>query len=318
MTAGARRIILLAAIGATFCVPGTARAQPWVLPAGEGAISILYHHFFVEDHVFSRGERIDLGHVRTQLLTVEVEYGVTDRLSVRAWVPFVATKYSGVNPHVHPANPSDFHVLDDGTTHAAFQDVRVEARYGWREFPVAIAPYLAVAVPTHDYEFFAHSAIGTGMAEVQLGAYAGVLRGPISIHGRFAYAVYERVAGYRRTRTIIDADVGWMATPRVRLSVFQAAQVSHGGVELHLEELRNRTISQNEWWVHHDQLGRASALNIGGGVSLRLTPSVAMHGAVLTTLAGRNTHASKYGVTIGSSWGFGGPRPVHRSATQRP
>ena len=311
MALNGRAAIVVAAL-ASLLVPSTAGAQAWVLLAGEGTASVIYHHAFVRDHVFARGERHDVGHVRTQLLTADIEYGVTDRLTIRGLVPYVAAKYSGDRPHRFGAEPPrHFHMLDDGTTHAAFQDVRVEARYGWREFPVAIAPFVALSIPTHDYEVFAHSAVGFNMVELQLGAHAGVLRGPFAIHGRYAFGFYERVIGRRRNRSVIDAEVGWLASSRIRLALFQATQISHGGVDLPLNEVLDRTIARHDWWPHHDQIARANTFNVGGGLSVRLTPSVSLHASLLRTLTGRNTHATKYGLTAGSTWAFGTPRAPH-------
>ncbi len=76
--------VLLAAPGAVLLFPSTTHAQAWVPPGGEGSVSIVYHHLFVQDHVFARGERHDVGHIRTPLLTADVEYDVTDRLTLRA------------------------------------------------------------------------------------------------------------------------------------------------------------------------------------------------------------------------------------------
>jgi hypothetical protein len=312
----AGRLIVLAATGAALLLPGQATAQPWVLPEGEGSVSILYHQVFVEDHLFSRGEPLDRGEIRSHVLTTDFEYGLTDRLSVRALLPYVASKYSGESPHGFPPGeaPHGFHQLDDETYNGGFQDVRVEARYGWREFPVVIAPFVGVAVPTHDYEFFAHSSIGPNLAELQLGTYVGGLRGPFSFHGRLSFGIYEQVAGRRRNRSNIDADIGWMPGRRVRLSIFQTVQVSHGGVHLHLEDVLNGTMANHDWWLHHDQLGRANLANVGSGASVRLTPAVTVHGSVQTTVAGKNAHAAKYAFTFGATWGFGTPY-VHRSST---
>ena len=300
-------------------LPATVRAQAWALPEGEGSVSILYHHFFVEDHVFSNGERYDVGHIRSQLLSADVEFGVTDRFSLRAVLPYVASRYTGASAHVHRGEaPPGFEKLDDGTYHATIQDLRMEARYGAWEFPVAIAPFVAVSVPTHDYEFFAHSAPGLNLAELQIGTYAGVERGALSVQGRLSYGVYERVIGVRRSRTNADAEIAWLATPAVRLSAFQTAQISHGGVDLPLAEILNRTISAHEWWPHHDQVAAANAFNVGGGISVRITSGIAVHGSVVTTVAGRNTHAVKYGLTLGTSWGFGTPRRHWASRAARP
>jgi hypothetical protein len=302
----------LAVIATIVVLPSRGFAQPWLPPAGTGDVAVVYHHVFVQDHLFSNGERFDAGHVRSQVALTDIEYGITDRVAIRAAIPYIATKYTGTRPHIYPGTPPpDFHRLDDGTTHAAFQDLRAEARYGLREFPVAIAPFVAVSIPTHDYEIFAHSAIGLGLKELQLGSYAGLLHGPFDIQGRAAFAFLESVIGRRRNRSVVDTEVGWEPQPNLRLSAFQAAQFSYGGVEIKLQELLDRTISSHDWWPHHDQLARVSSVNVGGGIDLRLTGRIALHAALLRTMSGRNGHAAKYGITAGTSWGFGSTRGLH-------
>jgi hypothetical protein len=172
-------------------------------------------------------------------------------------------------------------------------------------------------LPTHNYEVFAHSAIGAHMTELQLGTYVGALIGPIAVQGRLSYGVYERVIGHRRNRSTIDTEIGWLAGRHFRLSVFQLTQFSHGGFDLPLEDALSGRLSREEWYPHHDQLARANLMNVGGSVSVRLMRSMAMYGSMFTTLAGANTHAAKYGVTIGTSWGFGGSQAPHAISGRR-
>ena len=204
-------------------------------------------------------------------------------------------------------------MLDDQTYHSALQDFGAEVRYGAMEFPVAIAPFVGVNIPTHDYEVFAHSAIGLNMVELQVGVYAGIARGPFSFEGRIGYGLYEKVLGIRRNRTALDAEIGWFATSSVRVFAFQASQISHGGFDIVFADLP--VIQFEEWWPHHDQLGRANHLNVGLGTSVQVSQSMTLHGSVYTTAAGVNSHAARYGLSLGASWGFGGPRPVHASAS---
>ena len=312
----ATRIGLLALLG-TITAPGTVLAQAWVLPKGQGFVGVIYHHAFVEDHLFAGGEAQDVGQVRTQILSADIAYGLTDRWSIRALLPFVAAKYSGNRPHVYRGTPpEDFHQLDDGTTHGAFQDFRGEVRYAFKEFPVAIAPFAGLRVPSHDYEVFAHSAVGLGMVELQVGTYLGKLLGPLELQGRVAYGIHERVAGFRRNRVIFDAEVGWSAAPRVRMYLFQATQVSHGGVQMPFNELP-RLVTET-WWPHHDQIGQANSINVGAGAEVSVTPNMSMHGSLSTTADGANTHGVKYSFTVGATWGFGGPRSIHAGASRRP
>ncbi|MBA2257350.1 MAG: hypothetical protein H0W18_00480, partial [Acidobacteria bacterium] len=51
---------------------------------------------------------------------------------------------------------------------------------------------------------------------------------------------------------------------------------------------------------------------------IRVTPSLALNGSLLTTAIGANTHAVKYGVTVGTTWAFGEPRPSHGTSVRQP
>ena len=307
----------LAALGSVLLMPSVVQAQAWPLPQGTGSVSTVYHQVFVRDHLFAGGERQDIGHIRSHVFGVDVDYGVSDRLSIRAALPYVAAKYEGSQGHGSPSS-AHFHFIDDGTYHSAFQDLRAEVRYAVREFPVALAPLVAVTVPTHDYEFFAHSAVGLKMAELQLGSYLGVLIGRrTSVQSRFSYGIYERVAGRRRYRGNLDAEVAWLVARTVRLLVFQAGQFSHGGIEMPFDEIP--VLRQQYWWPHHDRLGQAHFLNVGAGVTFDLRRSVGVHASLARTVCGANTHAASYGVTLGASWAFStGGRPAPHHSRQSP
>lgn len=310
-----RGVSAILALGWILALPASSRAQSALPAQGEGTVGVIYSHLFVQDHIFAEGDHRDVGHIRSHVILADIEYGLTDRWAVRAHLPYVTAKYSGGFPHrhVHGPQPPGFVMLDDQTYHSALQDFGAEVRYGAMEFPVAIAPFIGVNIPTHDYEVFAHSAIGLNMVELQVGVHAGIARGPFSLEGRIAYGVHEKVLGVRRNRTALDAEIGWFATPSVRLFAFQASQISHGGFDIVFADLPATQFE--EWWPHHDQLGRANHLNVGGGTSVRVSHSMTLHGSVYRTATGINTHAAKYGLSMGASWGFGGPRPVHPSAS---
>ena len=276
--------------------PSTATAQPWGPGKGEGAVSVLYQHLYVERHVFGNGANLDVGHIRSQALALDIDFGVTDRLSIGATLPFVASRYTGSRPHTH----LDGHTADDGRYHSGLQDVRMDVRYNIVTFPVAITPFVAVNLPSHDYEYFAHSAIGLNMKEVQVGVAAGLARSSLYVQGRYAFGQFEQVLDVRRRRSSIDTEVGWFATPRLRLFAFETGQISHGGIDI-LPGFVGLTSEQIE---HHDQIGRANILDVGVGTSLGVTPTVDVLCAVLRTVAGANAHATKYGVTVGVSISF--------------
>lgn len=296
--------------------PARAYAQAWVAPRGEGSVSIGYQHLFVEDHLFSGGVRRDVGHVRTHIVSVDIDYGVTDRLSARASIPFAASKFLGGRPHIHSGSvpgTTAGHSIDEGAYNLGPQDFRADLRYSAMELPIAITPFVALVVPSHDYEFFGHSAIGLNMPELQVGTYVGIVKVPFYVQGRYAFGFPKRVIGQRRPRSNVDVEVGWLPSSRVRLFAFQSAQVSHRGLEL-LAGVERAGQPELEW-LHHDRLGRANSMNVGGGTSIAVTRTLSVHGSGYTTVSGSNTHATKYGLAVGATWGFGAARRGHHTTS---
>jgi hypothetical protein len=304
-----RRGAVLAVLLAGMAAPASLSAQAWVVPRGEGSVSVLYQQTKVRDHVFSDGLTLDVGHILTQAVSLDVDYGITDRVSASASLPFIAARYRGLSPHRHPGLVT----VDDGQYHGGTQDVRGDVRYSALELPVAVTPFLAVSIPTRPYAYFGHASIGVRLREVQTGVNVGVLRSPFYAQARYAFGVSERLIGRRRVRSNLDAEVGWFVRPRVRVFAFELAQRTHGGLEI-LRGLRGLT---PEELPHHDRFARANPLDVGGGIAFELSPSTEVAASALTNIGGVNIHASQYAFTAGVSWSFGGrtghhaPLPAH-------
>lgn len=284
--------------------PDFLHAQAWVVPRREGSVSVLYQQTKVRDHVFSDGVTLDVGHILTHALSMDVDYGLTDRVSLSASLPFIAARYRGVFPHTHPGGAT----IDDGRYHGGVQDFRLDVRYSALELPIAVTPFLAVAVPTRPYAYFGHASIGVHLREAQAGVNLGILRSPFYAQARYSFGVSQRVIGRRRVRSNLDAELGWFVRPRVRVFAFELGQRSHGGLEI-LTGLRGLT---PEELPHHDRFARANPLDVGGGVAVTLSPSTEVSVSALTNVGGVNIHASQYAFTAGVSWSFGG-RPGHHA-----
>ncbi|HEU4457139.1 MAG TPA: hypothetical protein VFR81_28985 [Longimicrobium sp.] len=259
----------------------------------------MYQHTYVRDHVFSGGVRLDRGDIRSHSMGVEVDYGLTDALSIGGGMPYIAARYRGSAPHAHAGGRTQ----DDGRYHGGLQDLRLELRYGAIDSAVAVTPFVAVIVPADDYEYFAHSAIGVRLREAQLGASIGFVRPRFYLQGRYAYGVSQRVIGRRRNRSTVDAEAGFFLGPRVRVFAFELGQVTHGGLEIR-PGLAGLTAQE---LPHHDRLGRANILDVGGGAAVAVAPSMDVVVSALRNVGGDNIHAAQYALTVGASWGFGRP-----------
>jgi hypothetical protein len=276
-------------------------AQAWVPPRGEGTVSLTYQNYDVIGHFDSQGRKNTNGGTRTQALLTELDYGVTDTIGFSVSLPFIASKYTGppsyfVGPFETFPGP-----LDDGSYHAAFQDLRVEARRMFLTGPLAVTPFIGGLFPTHDYQTVGEAVPGRHRRELQLGASASARLDPFlgdgSVHVQYMYAAAERVNNFPYTRSNIDFEGDHAVASRVTLRGLVHLQISHKGPTL--KELEAD-------WVNHDRFIAPNYLELGGGPSVSLTKSADVYALWVTTVSGSNGAHREQTLAVGVSWTFGG------------
>jgi hypothetical protein len=291
------------------CLDTPASAQAFLPSQGEGSVSVLYQSTLVDRHLLSDGSRVDAGQVKANGVLLDFTYGLTDHAAISVNVPFLAAKYSGSKPH--PGS-----TLDDGSYHSALQDVRFDLRYKLGTGSVAITPFIGTILPSHDYAYYGHGAVGRDLKELQVGVSAARVLDPLIpgafLQARYAYGFAERVIDVSHNRSIIDAELGYFVNPRVRAFGIATTQITHGGIELTRQFPLDLTPAE---FLHHDQLTRANLFDVGGGGQFSVTPSMDVFGSILHTLTGVNGHALTYSATMGATWSFraGLPARAHPS-----
>ncbi len=274
-----------------------ALAQAWVPAKGEGAVTIAFQNMNVKDHILTT-TRVDVGHIDTVVLVTDVSYGLTDKIALDVAIPFVVSRYTGTRPH-----PT---ALDDGSFHGTFADVRFAVRYNLMRGGAVITPYLGTIVPSHNYEFYAHSAPGEQLNEIQVGAYVAKLfdRGlpGTFVSGRYAYGFTEQVLDISHNRSMADLEVGYFLTPSLRAYAMANALYTHGGIDL--PPVGGLAALPAQFRPVHDQIDRAHHLNLGAGAAYSLNDSLDVFASFLRTVTGRNEHALNRAITVGASWGF--------------
>jgi hypothetical protein len=276
--------------------PGGAGAQAWVPEPGEGSLSIQFQNSMTRDHYFGTTKE-DIGRIDTSAVVFDTTLGITDKLAVDVGIPYIASKYTGPKPH-----PT---VNDDGAYHSTFQDLRFAVRYNVHPGRLAVTPYVAAIIPSHDYEFYAHAAPGRRLRELQIGTYAAKILDPwlpgAFVQARVAYGFTEEVLNIGHNRAMAEIEVGYFATQTVRLFATTAGQVTNGGIDIPLEGL---SAFPPDIRSHHDQIDRVNYANVGVGASVALTETVDVFGSVLTNVANRNGHALNRGINVGVTWSF--------------
>ena len=279
----------------------TALGQSVTPEAGEGSVSLVYQNYYLTGHYSVEGRKTPNGATHSKAMSVEFEYGLTDRLTLTVVLPYIASKYTGPRPSYVVAGRLTFPgPLDDGSYHGAVQDLRLEVRRSVTAGPVALAPLVGVVIPTHDYETIGEAVPGRNRRELVVGTNAAMRLDPLLprtyVHVRYALAAAEKLRGYPAVRSIIDLEGGRPIT----------SWLSARGIAKW--QLRHKAPAPAEFfddWVIHDRFMVSSFTNVGGGITLSLTPSTELYAVGMATVSGRfGAHIARL-LTLGITWNFG-------------
>ena len=296
-----------------------ASAQAYVPAKGEGSVSFLYQDTFVKDHYYGTTP-VNSGQITSQTLLLDVTYGVTDRLAVSFGIPWIASVYNGTSPHplVNNSGPTPIYYgvnpADDGTYHGTFQDLRFNVRYNAvARKGMALTPFIATSVPSHDYTVLAHTAPGQDLKLLQVGGSGAKLLDNLLpglfVQGTYAFGFAQTVADISHNRSNAEMEVGYFVTPRLRLLALGTGQVTHGGIDM----VANARVVLGPLFQYHDQITQINFLDLGGGVSFALTDRVDFFSSLIHTVAERNGHAIDRGLSFGLSWSFSTTRANDRA-----
>jgi len=271
------------------CLAPVAFAQAWVQPKGEGYVSFSYQNWYARNHLLGTGAKVDLGHMFTQVASLGMAYGVTERFTVTADLPLVLTRYAPIpgdlGEGAHGHRP---HTIDDGAWHAAVTDLRLEARFNASLRPFAITPFFGALIPTNRYETFGHAVPGRDMREYQVGVAIGRQLDPILSRAyfdlRYGYSFVQEIANINTDRSNVDLQLGYFLSQRLSMRAFGAWQRTHEGLELPVP-------ASSPLFVLHDRLQRTHFMRGGGAVAYSLRRSWDVFAFVATSISGKNTHA---------------------------
>jgi len=284
---------------AVLAMPSLVSAQAWLSPQGQGTVSLSYQNMFVSDHAYENGDAHDIGHILSNVLTLDVDYSLTDKLAVRVAIPYVDGRYYGTKPHQLPE--------DNGLYHSTFQDFTTDVRYNLTKRHLLVTPFFRVVVPSNSYTYFAHSAAGRDLREYHLGSNFGRRLDPILpkafLQVQYSYAFVERVLGIAPNRSDVEFQLGYFLSHRLSVLATGQGAYTHSGVDLNFN-LPHAGLPADQW-IHHDQIAKASLFDMGGGTAFAVTPSWQMFLTVAHSIEGRNGHLHAAVATIGVSRSFG-------------
>lgn len=273
----------------------SAFAQAFVPPEGTTSVAIGIQHTNIESHTFFDGREVPDVDIRSNTVTVTIDYSVTDRLALGFSLPYVSSQLRWAQtPHPGTA--------DDGKVHGTLQDMRVDARYMALEGPVVVSPTLSWSQPVRDYEVLGHAAAGRGLEELELGVSWSAEVPPVPglfLSGRGAYTFVERVdPDVNIDRANAALQVGYAVVPRLFLHVFGSWHDTRDGVNLPLS-----AHDREHHFHHHDQLLKARYVRGGAGLSFAVKNTVEVFVTYGSNVRSRNAHSGDT-IGIGTSWTF--------------
>jgi hypothetical protein len=285
------RVPLVAVIVAL--VPAVASAQAWLPQQGEAQVSFIYTDTLVREH-YLPDVAYELGEIESGTFFADVTYGIRDDLAVSVGVPIVRSKYTGAFPH-----PTS---LDNGEAHTSVQDLKFDVRYQLTRGSLVLTPFIGSQLPATDYEYFAHTAPGRRLRELQMGTYVGgtldrALPG-LFVQGRYTYGIVEEVLDISHNRSQLGLELGYFVTPSWRVVGMASGQRTHGGVDMP----RNAgTIWPREQFRNHDRITAEHYVNLGGGMGWTVNDTFDVFGSLTRTVVARNTHKLHYAASVGVS-----------------
>jgi hypothetical protein len=273
--------------------PERAAAQAFTPPAGVGSVTFAWQWVDNTGHRLTDGYFVERGQSVSTSVLAEIEYGVTDRLSVTFGAPYVGAKYTGAQPP-----PSGLAADKCGCWQSSFQDIGTSVRYRFGDGGWALTPLVRVDLPTHGYPYQGEAVVGRNLREVLVGAgggyrFTGVLPG-LSVQAIYTYAFVEKpLEDVSVNRSNGAFDVGYAFGRRFYVRGTTAAQHTHGG-------LRAGSVTGNPFpfpgelntpvrWSQRDRLIKVKYWQVGGGAAYTMGP-MDVFGSLTKYVWGRDAH----------------------------
>ena len=336
-TAGLLTLLLLLA--------GPLQAQAWLPPQGEAFFSFGYANTFITKHYTyspahpggitgsSRGQH--RGRPGTHPFPERRRPG---RLRLhgpvhRSSSAFPTRRPSGTPGPRATAHRTRFPTGGRSTTgeyHGTLADFRIDALYQVIQGPTVLTPFVSAVIPSHGYQYFAHTAVGRGLHEYVLGLNFGSSlerdrSGPlrpgdvlVCLRGRSLREV-ETVGNVHHDRSNGALEVGYFITPSIGVRFLAGGFYTHGGLVLPQRgglsmraagSLRRRAIRSSCTTTRSST--HPPSFSAGGlSYAAHRTRWTCMR-TTFDTVQGRGGHKIDDGISFGFSWGFS-PKQVVRS-----
>ena len=172
-----------------------------------------------------------------------------------------------------------------------------------------ITPFIAYSRPSHDYTYFAHSALGTHQWALQTGVHIGKWFPPPwqNAYWQMGYAyTFEQPVNHRRVNHgALSMELGYHFTPRLDGHVLIEHSNSYGNGVNATQDFGNPDGSPNfDNIFYHDQLLLARYTRASLGLNYQLNDRYQLSILYGRTLSAANAHFWDYEATFGITRSF--------------
>jgi hypothetical protein len=286
--------------------PSPVAAQAFTAPQGVGSVSFVWQWVDNTGHRLSDGIFLPGGQSVTTSALVELDYGVTDRVSATFGIPYVFAKYTGAGPPI-----SGLAIDTCRCWSSSFQDFSLAARYRLGDERWAVTPILKLEHPSHNYPYAGEAVVGRNLHEVQLGVATGVKLVDVlpkaSVQAGYTYSFVEKpVKDVTIDRSNGFVEFGYALTRLLYVRGDATWQRTNGGLRFGSPTgdpfFPPGEVNTPERYAQRDRLLRSNYWHAGGGVSYSAGP-VDFFLAITKYLSGTDTHNGQ-AYTVGSTWYF--------------
>ncbi|MEL7185861.1 MAG: hypothetical protein AAFN50_05425 [Pseudomonadota bacterium] len=266
--------------------------------AGHGHVTLSFQAIHVDGFESSVG-RLPIGTVDTQSFNFEIDYYLTNRLSISAGIPFVRKRYEGSVPHdplnLNPPRP-EVENVDTGAWNRGFQDFHLGVRYRLTDGPFVVEPYAFLGIPSEDYPFFGHAAVGQGLLKFDVGSSISWFPGLSDAYYQVnvGYVFVEETMNTSVSHWLIGAQAGYFFNDTIAGRLF--TQLKRGRGLTFPDDFPPPRV--DERWYQHDRLVKHNYLNVGVGLDWSINSRYRLETAILTMVWAEQVHKMEYAVSV--------------------
>ena len=281
-------------------------ALPWVAMAdkGDGSLRLEYQYTRTGAFDSSIGD-IDIGTTDAHVFFLAGTYALTDKWTLMASLPYVKKRHQGALPHDPVADfvnftPPDLSLIDDGNFHSDWEDLYVSASYLVKDGPLSIAPFISVGLPTNDYPFYAHAAVGRNIWHIPVGAAFSYTPyfSDFFFSGDLAYVFTEKTLGVDTSHWLLNASVSYYLTPRFAPKIFISIKHGTQGLDWPDDFVLPDELDSEKFYVH-DRIIKHNFKNAGIGFDWSFNDKYQLSGSWMTMIDPDQVNIIEFAYSLG-------------------